>query len=219
MVALPVAATVVAAVFCWRTWRAAQTGGGALRVWSIALLQFAVAAGALAWGIGFGWTPAAYRIFYLFGAVLNVAWLALGTVWLVGGRGVGAVARGVLIGVSLYAATLVLLRPFEPGAAAVLAASDIPAAREVMPPDVRLLSRLFSIGGSVVLLGGLLWSLIRRRNALGLVFLAVGVVVVGVGSEFARAGRVAPFSFALAAGIALMYLGFVRTTAARPGPP
>jgi hypothetical protein len=212
VVALPLAAAVVAVGFSASTWLASRTRGVALRVWSIALLQFAAASGALAWGIGFGWTPAAYRIFYLFGAVLNVAWLALGTVWLLGGTSAGRGATALLVAVSLYAAAMVVFRSFVSGADTALTAGDIPRAADVMPSDVRALSRWFSIGGSVVLLGGLLSSVVRRRNALGLGLLAAGVVVVGVGSELARTGRVAPFSVGLALGITLMYAGFLRAT-------
>jgi hypothetical protein len=73
---------VVAFAFALATWRSAKPTETALRVWSVALAQFGLASAALAWGIGFGWTPLVYRAFYYFGAILNVAWLALGTIWL-----------------------------------------------------------------------------------------------------------------------------------------
>ena len=40
--------------------------------WSGALALFVVAAGALAAGAGLGWNGPTFRIFYLFGAILNV---------------------------------------------------------------------------------------------------------------------------------------------------
>ena len=55
------AAAIVAAVFALATWRAAKPQDTALRMWSVALAQFAIASGALAWGIAFGWTPLVYR--------------------------------------------------------------------------------------------------------------------------------------------------------------
>jgi hypothetical protein len=180
-------------------------------------MQYGVASGALAWGIGFGWTPIAYRIFYLFGAVLNVAWLGLGTVWLFTGPPVGRGAFALLFGLSWYAAMVVLLRSFVPGASDALTTSGIPVAGDVMPGDVRALSRWFSIGGSVALLGGLAWSLWRTGRLVGLSLLAAGVVAVAVGSELARTGRVVPFSIGLALGIALMYAGFLRAGGDRIG--
>ncbi len=41
--------------------------------------------------------------------------------------------------------------------------------------------------------------------------LAAGVLIAGVGSTMARAGRVEFFSISLAVGIAVMYAGFLRT--------
>jgi hypothetical protein len=85
-----------------------------------------------------------------------------------------------------------------------------------MPGSVRALGRWFSIGGSVVVLLGLVWSLIKRRSqSLGLALLAGGVIVVGVAGVLARAGHVGAFSVLLAAGIVLMYTGFVRTRSVR----
>jgi hypothetical protein len=207
----PAAATIVAAVFSVAAWRSAGERGTALRVWSFALAQFAVGSGALAWGVTFGWSEAAYRVFYAFGAVLNVGWLGLGTLWLVWRRGAARAATAGLTAVSAWAAFFVMTTELVPGAAAALAGEELPVARHVMPVLARNLSRWFSITGSVVVLAGLLMSIALRRNVLGLGLLAAGVVVAGVASELARVGYVAVFSVGLAFGISLMYAGFVRT--------
>ncbi|HYZ92570.1 MAG TPA: hypothetical protein VFA34_09280 [Actinomycetota bacterium] len=212
MFVFPLAATIVAAVFSVATWRASRNRGAALRVWSVALAQFTIGSAALAWGIAFGWTPAVYRIFYMFGAVLNVGWLGLGTLWLVWHRPAAIVATIALTVVSVWAAAVVATVDFVPQALTVLVRHELPAARDVMPVLARNLSRWYSITGSVVVLAGLGMSLAMRRNVAGLGLLAFGVVVAGVSSEFARAGFVTVFSVGLAAGIALMYTGFVRTT-------
>jgi hypothetical protein len=210
VVAFPIVATAVAAVFSVVTWRAAR--GPALRVWAFALFQFAVGAGALSWGVAFGWTPAVYRVFYAFGAVLNVAWLGLGTLWLVWYRPAAIAITIALAAVSAWAIVVVAGADLVGGAASALAVKGVPAARDVMPLDVRNLSRWFSITGSVVVLVGFLSSLtLLKRKSAGLGLLAIGVVIAGVASEFARAGYVAVFSAGLAAGITMMYAGFVRT--------
>jgi hypothetical protein len=48
--------------------------------WGIALSMFAVASLALTAGVAAGWSSLSFKAYYLFGAVLNVPWLALGTV-------------------------------------------------------------------------------------------------------------------------------------------
>jgi len=211
VVVFPILATIVAAIFSGATWRASRERGAALRVWSFALVQFAVGAGALAWGIAFGWTPATYRIFYIFGAVLNVGWLGLGTLWLVWYRSAAIAVTLALALVSVWALVVVATTDLVPGASGAFVGEQLPPASEVMPVLVRNLSRWFSITGSVVVLAGLGMSMALRRNAGGLALLAAGVVVAGVASELARAGYVNLFSIGLAAGIGLMYAGFVRT--------
>ena len=52
-------------------------------MWGIALLLFAVAAACQALAdLNGGWTPTLARIYYLTGAILNVALLGLGTIYL-----------------------------------------------------------------------------------------------------------------------------------------
>lgn len=211
MVVFPLVATAVAAVFSVAAWTAAHERGVALRVWAFALAQFAIGSGALAWGIAFGWSELVYRTFYVFGAVLNVGWLGLGTLWLVWHRSAALTATLLLTSVSAWAGFVVATSDLVPGAPAALLSDQLPAARDVMPVLARNLSRWFSITGSVVVLAGLLMSIALRRNVVGLGILAAGVVVAGVASELARAGYVAVFSVGLALGIGLMYAGFIRT--------
>lgn len=213
MFLLPLGATVVASFFTVNTWRAAmRSQSRALATWSFALAQFAVASAALTWGVAFGWSPPLYRVFYLFGAIVNVAWLGLGTVrQLVPDTPPRQLVTFFVLAASIYAAVLVARTEFVAGAAHAIATERIPVPSHVVPGGVRALSRWFSIGGSVVVLGGLVWSIVRRRRVVGFALLASGVVVVGLAGELARAGLVAGFSACLAAGIAIMYAGFLRT--------
>lgn len=211
MVVFPVAAAIVAFWFAVATWRAASTRNIALRVWSVALAQFGVACVALAWGIALGWTPLIYRAFYLFGAVLNVAWLAVGTVWLLAPRRFALAFNALFAAGAGISTALVMTAQLVPGATDVLATAQLPHPGDVMSDLPRTLSRFFSIGGSVIVLLGLLVSLVRRRAAVGMALLAAGVLIAGFASEMLRAGYVAPFCAGLAAGIAVMYAGFVRT--------
>ena len=65
------------------------------RAWAIALALFALASAALATGTSTGWDHGTFRVFYLLGAVLNVPWLALGTVYLLCAGADGPPSRAV----------------------------------------------------------------------------------------------------------------------------
>lgn len=76
------AAAAVAAVFTValvRRYVARGRTNPALLSWAVSLAMFALASAALALGAGAGWTGATFRVFYLFGGVLVVPWLAVGT--------------------------------------------------------------------------------------------------------------------------------------------
>src|SRR5581483_6169860 len=57
--------------------------------WSASLLMFALASAALAAGAGTGWNGTTFRLFYFFGAIANVPFLALGTIYLLAGDRAG----------------------------------------------------------------------------------------------------------------------------------
>ena len=63
-----------------------------LAAWAAGLAAYAVAAGALAWGAAAGWSDAAFRVYYLGGALLTAALLGAGSLLLVGRRWIAPVA-------------------------------------------------------------------------------------------------------------------------------
>src|SRR6266571_5339673 len=83
--------------------------------------------------------------------------------------------------------------------------------------------RVYCIPAYVVLVGGTLWSAWRMRGRpelrdrfAGTLAIAIGATVVAAGSAFAATGDSTGFSLTLAAGIAVMFYGFLR--ASRHGP-
>ena len=85
--ALAAAATLVAVAFSLSTLdRWLRRRRPYELAWTISLALFATGAAALWWAETRGWSLASFRVFFLAGAVLNVPWLALGTVYLLAGR-------------------------------------------------------------------------------------------------------------------------------------
>ncbi len=80
--------------------------------YAVGMTMFAIATWALFAGLTFGWNGLVYRTFYLFGAVLNIMYLALGSMFLVVGKRSGHV-MAILVGAfTAIAATLVATVPF-----------------------------------------------------------------------------------------------------------
>jgi hypothetical protein len=108
-----------------------------LLAWAIALAMFAIASGAAAIGMLGEWTRTWYRTYYLFGAIVNVPVLALGTIYLLGPRRVGHICAAVVAIASVFAAGAVFTSELN---VVPFATEGIPPAGEVMPEGVRTLS-------------------------------------------------------------------------------
>lgn len=187
--------------------------------WGTALVTFALASLFAAAGMFAGWSAGIFRAYYLFGAVVNVPILALGTVYLYFSRPVGHTAAVVVAGLSLFGAVAVINADLNQAGLAVSGA--IPTGSEVMAPSVRALSRYYSYSGFLIVVAGALWSAFRlarqpgerfKRLAQGNALIAAGTTVLAVGSAFARQGEGSVFAVGLAAGASIMYAGFLRTT-------
>lgn len=186
--------------------------------WSIALGCFAVGAAAAWWGASFGWGEGAFRVFYAFGAVVNVPVLALGTWFLLARAPVArAVAAATTVAVS-FGAGVVLAAPLR----APIPADELPQGSAVFGPLPRALAAVCSSVGALVLLGGALWSAARlarrrgaaeRRLAAANGCIAAGTLVLSAGGLFNSVlGEMDAFSVTLVVGIALLFVGFLVTS-------
>ena len=177
--------------------------------WTIGLAMFAAAAVAGALARAGGATEVEYRIFYLFGAILNVAWLAQGTLFLLFPR-VARWSLWAVLALTVIAAVAVFVSPVDLSAAADTGKGFDQA------PLPRILAVIGSGVGSLVLIGGALWSawvFLRRRHegrrALGNVVIAIGVLVAAVGGTAAFTGASGVVEWTNFAGVTLIFVGFL----------
>jgi len=189
-------------------------------VWAVALLMYAVASVAATLGVARGWTANEYRVYWLLGAVLNVPFLAQGEVYLLLRRRALAHAMLlVLVAISLVAAVIVWTSTVDPRELLdVLPLGNQTWRESRLPYHLRWLSWI----GYMALVGGLVWSArtmgsspeLRGRTT-GVLVIALGATIVAVGSGVGAGLAVVPvFGVGLAAGIAVMFWGFVQ--AGRP---
>ncbi|HEY0399466.1 MAG TPA: hypothetical protein VGF00_13815 [Acidimicrobiia bacterium] len=224
-------ATAVATLFAeatfkrWRQGRRPHEGA-----WTVALALFALASAALATGASTGWDRGVFRVFYLLGAVLNVPWLALGTVYLLAGERVARRVRAVLVFASGLAVGVMLTAPVSGD---VAGSATIPVGKDVFGVFPRALAGVGSGLGALVVFGGAVWSAVRfaraargraaaprtgpppGRMAAANVLIALGTLILsGGGTLQGFLGHDEAFTLSLATGIAVIYGGFL--VAARP---
>jgi hypothetical protein len=173
-------------------------GAPQLAAWSGAMVAYAVASAALAWGAAAGWDEAAFRAYYVFGGLATAPLLGLGSLLLVGRRlalPVTLFYLGVAVGVGVAA-------PLhgELGGTAIPAAQDhfefIPA---------RLVAVLGNSAGTLAVVVVALVTL--RQRPLGNSLILAGIAVAAVGSGLAGLGVAATAVF-IAVGALLLYAGF-----------
>jgi hypothetical protein len=192
--------------------------------WGIALSMFTVASLALTAGVVAGWSPVSFKLYYLFGAVLNVPWLALGTVELLAGP---AARRAYLAALAAFTLVSVALVALARVTAADLAGRLLPEGKEFLPVAVRVLAVVGNTVGTLVVVGGAVASglAMRSRRDLrprfeGTLLIALGVLLAASGGVLAFLASSDKLALGLAVGASVMYLGFRRASApARPPVP
>ncbi|MGH2674624.1 MAG: hypothetical protein ACRDKA_01510 [Actinomycetota bacterium] len=220
MIVLPILAALIALAFGVQLLvRSGRRRAWHEAVWGVAMLMFAAASAALALGVLDGWSAAEFRVYWLFGAILNVPYLALGEAYLlVRRRWVGHVLLLIVLGATAWASAEVRTAPLDVG---VLRAEEFFAGREVLGEDApaRTLAFVYSYTGTAVLVLGILWSALGMRGRpelrgrfYGTLLIAIGALIVAGGAAFAAAGNFAAFSVTLAVGVAGMYWGFLTAT-------
>lgn len=225
--ALAAAAAIVAVAFGLSTldrWlRRRRPHEGA---WSVAMALFALAAMSLWWAEARGWSSSSFRWFFLLGAVLNVPWLALGTVHLLAGPRVGAITGRVLLVFSGFATGVIAVVPMRAG----IAPDSLPKGSDVFGVLPRVLAAVGSALPAVVIFAGAAWSAWRvlrgripavteaavrsvvnaKRLAAGNILVAAGAAVLSAsGSLAGRLGEDTAFAVTLLTGIVVLFAGFL----------
>jgi hypothetical protein len=175
-----------------------------LAAWSAALLAYAAASGALAWGAAAGWDPRSFRVYYLFGGLLTAPLLGLGSVLLYGWRRIAGPAL-VYVGLAVGIAISVPVH----GAFG----SDIPAAQDHLDFfPARFVAVVANSAGTLAVLGVALVTI--RRRPLGNALILAGVAVAAAGTALSGLGAAKTAIFVAIAAL-LLYGGFTAPSGTR----
>jgi len=243
MIIFPLIAAVVSTVFAFLLLRQYGKKRKIQQLaWGVSMAMFAAASFVVMYGTSQGWDATSYRVFYLFGAMLNVPWLALGSVALFNKRELTMVALVIVLVISIFGFfKVVSSHPCEAitgpsGAKTCVAATNVSAENRIFGRDnipsgsdvwhkdssVRALAIWYSTIAYVIVVG---ISVLSSRPRKGVappkervranLLISVGVTIVAIGStSLVRYGRGAAFSITLAIGVTVMFVGFLLASRA-----
>jgi hypothetical protein len=181
--------------------------------WMIAFGLFGVAATAEVVGDTAGWNELLVRLYYVSGAVLVVGFLALGQLYLLAGRRISRFAPGVALFLTAVSVSTVWGAPID---AARLDADGWDALTRT--PGLKILAISVNSIGTLILLGGLVYSAIRfkqrgtnRNRMIGCLLIAGGTLTVAMGGTLTRLGSDQYLYIAMSAGIGLIFSGYLWT--------
>ncbi len=184
--------------------------------WAVALAMYAAASLAMFLGVLDGWTTGEYRVYWLFGAILNVPFLMMGELYLlIKRRTVADLVLLVLLFLSALATSQVRTASLDVAALS----KDLPLGKEAFGDGALpyRLAQLYAYPAYVLLVAGCLWSAWRMRGRVeladrffGTLGIAGGATIVAIASGVGAGLDVVPlFSVGLALGIAVMFWGFL----------
>jgi hypothetical protein len=220
MIFYPLVATLISAAFAitlWVQYRAKPRPY--LLAWSVALGVYAVAALTEVIGAAAGWSPILYRLYYFFGGITVVGILALGSVYLLAPR-FGRTALAALLTLAGIGLVGILGASLQIG---LLDTHQVPSAdviklqHGVFNVAAILMAAILNIVGSVILIGGAVWSFFSMllRGAppsrlVGNILIAGGAFVVAGASTLFRLFHVYDlFYVGQAVGVLVMFGGFL----------
>jgi hypothetical protein len=183
----------------WRVRRAPE-----LAAWGAALVSYAVASAALAWGAAAGWDARAFRVYYLFGGLLTAPLLGLGSLLLSRRRWA---LWPVLVYVGLAIGVAIAVPMFGDWG------SSIPAAQDHLDFfPARVVALVGNIAGTTAVVAVAIATI--RRRPLGNALILAGVAVAAAGTALSGLGAAKTGLFVAIAAL-LLYGGFTASSAPR----
>jgi hypothetical protein len=210
---LPILSTIISAAFAWVILARYR-----LKRQSYHLLWWGIGIGT--YGVGtlieslvtlLGWQSALFKAWYIAGALLGAAPLAIGTIYLLFGRRAGQIAV-VLLGAAVSATSIfVILSPVR----MELVDPKMLSGKALAWQSIRRVSPFINSLAALFLIGGAIYSAIRffgypesRHVSIGNIFIAIGAILPGIGGMGSRMGRTELLYISEFIGMILIWIGY-----------
>lgn len=204
------AAAIAATVFAgdlWHDYRGRPRPH--IAAYALGMTLFAIATWCLFVGVTWGWTGPVYRTFFLFGAVLNIPLLALGSMFLVVGKRAGHIMTIAIGAIAAISTTLTLTVPFEHP----LPDGGIPHDMFATGFSPRLFAIIGGSAGATILIVLALISLFRfwkknRRIVWGNALIVMGTFAAAWGGTGLALGEASGFALSLLFAVSFIWAGY-----------
>jgi len=160
-----------------------------------------------------GWHEFLFKSWYIVGALLGGAPLAIGSIYLLVGRRAGHVAVAILVTTVTVVSTFVIMSPinYELVQRTVLNSKVLEwQSIRVVSPFINSLAALFLIGGAIHSAATYAKRHETRNRFIGNVLIAIGAILPGVGGYYSRLGHTEVLYLGELLGIILIWLGYRR---------
>ena len=210
---LPILSTLISAAFAWVILARYR-----LKRQSYHLLWWGI--GIATYGVGtlieslvtlFGWQSALFKAWYIAGALLGGAPLAVGTIYLLFGRRAGRIAVVLLLTAVGVTSIFVILSPVRID----LVDPTMLSGKALAWQSIRRVSPFINSLAALFLVGGAIYSAVRffghpesRHVSIGNIFIAVGALLPGVGGMGSRMGHTELLYIAEFIGVILIWIGY-----------
>lgn len=193
-------------------------------MWGIAFLLFAIGAGCQVFAdIGNGWTPTLARLYYLTGAILNVGFLGVGTLYLLFKGRIAHIGFAVMLLLTVVSIYVLFTGPVD-----TPRLTDEAGWRAVatLSPAPRWLAAISNTLGTILVAGGAIWSgivfwrkRIMKSRMNGVFLLALGTIIVALGGTITGATGLHNHDYlyiSMSVGAVIMFVGYLQTIRTDP---
>jgi len=160
-----------------------------------------------------GYSPANFKVWYIFGALLGGAPLAQGTVYLLLKKRTAHTLTALLVTVILTAAILVILSPLKP----IETTGGKLGGKLLEWSYIRAITPFINIYAFIFLVGGAGYSaylyyrtMIDKSKFWGNVLIAAGGLLPGIGGSFSKFGYIEVLYVTEFVGICLIHAGYQK---------
>lgn len=193
-------------------------------MWGIAFVLFAIGAACQVYADVNGvWSPLTARLYYLTGAILNVAFLGLGTMYLSFSRRVANIGLLIVLLLVILSVYVLFTVPVDQNALRQEAGWKAVTTISTTP---RLLAIVSNSLGTLLVVGGAVWSglvfwrkRVMKSRMVGVFLLAGGTLFIALGGTITGATGLRNHDYlyvTMVIGILIMFAGYLQTI--RPEP-